>query len=226
MAPRLRRGVLITLEGGEGSGKSTQAEALAKLLRDEGYGALLTREPAGTDLGRVIKGVFERLAGGGGATAVSAASELFLFQAARAQHVEEVIRPALERSEVVLSDRYTDSTLAYQGYGRGLSLDHIRACNHIATGGLVPDLTLLLDVPPEVGLARADTSLHGRGEHEKVRDAIGQESLEFHRRVREGFLALAQREPERILVLDATPPAAAVTQAAWKRVRDLLEHIL
>src|SRR3989304_3163703 len=186
MSPRLRRGVLITLEGGEGSGKSTQAEALAEFLRDEGYTVLVTEEPAGTQLGRVVKGVFEQQASGEQSAAVNAVAELFLFEAARAQHVAEVIRPALERGEVVLCDRYTDSTLAYQGYGRGLSLDHIRACNHIATGGLAPDLTLLVDVPPEGGLARADppqADRPGQEKREKARDAIGQESREFHRRV-------------------------------------------
>ncbi len=226
MAPHLRRGVLITLEGGEGSGKSTQAGALAEFLRDEGYAVLLTEEPAGTELGRLIKGVFEQRAAGEQSAAVNAVTELFLFEAARAQHVAEVIRPALERGQVVLCDRYTDSTLAYQGYGRGLSLDHIRACNHIATGGLAPDLTLLLDVPPEVGLARADVRQPGQEKREKARDAIGQEPQEFHRRVREGFIALAQREPARFLVIDATLPAVAVTQAARENVRHFLEHVL
>jgi len=236
MAPRLRRGVLITLEGGEGAGKTTVAEALAGLLRDEGYKVLRTREPAGTDLGRLIKEALERLAapgeaastGGGPAYGggVTPAAELLLFEAARAQHVEEVIRPALERGEVVLCDRFSDSTLAYQGYGRGLSLDHIRACNHIATGGLAPHLTLLLDVLPEVGLARAERRPSGDLGQVEAGDAIGRESLQFHRRVREGFLTLAQREPGRFQVLDAGPPAEAVTAAAWERVKGFLEHIL
>ena len=226
MAPRLRRGVLITLEGGDGSGKSTQAEALAELLRDTGYTVLLTQEPAGTELGRAIKGVFESLATQGEAGAVSPMAELFLFEAARAQHIQEVIRPALERGEVVLCDRFIDSTLAYQGYGRGLSLDHIRACNHIATGGLTPDLTLLFDLPPEEGLARADTRPPGARGREKLRDSIGQEPLAFHRRVREGFLELARREPARTIVIDATLPPATATQAAWERLRSFLEHVL
>ena len=225
MGPRLRHGVLITLEGGDGSGKSTQAEALAGLLRGEGYPVLLTQEPAGTDLGRAIKGIFERLAAERSA-ALSATAEMLLFEGARAQHVEEVIRPALERGEVVLCDRFSDSTLAYQGYGRGLNLDHIRACNHIATDGLKPNLTLLLDVPPEVALIRADTSAPGTEGRGKLRDSIGQEPLAFHRRVRDGFLALAQREPSRIVVLDGTLPPAAVTQAAWERTRGFLEHVL
>ncbi|HEU4759355.1 MAG TPA: dTMP kinase [Dehalococcoidia bacterium] len=224
MAPRLRRGVLVTLEGGEGSGKSALAESLSALLHDEGYSVRLTREPTGTALGYAVKGVLEQLAGASGA-AVTAAAELFLFEAARAQHVGEVIRPALERGEVVLCDRFTDSTLAYQGYGRGLSLDHIRACNHIATEGLVPDLTLLLDVPAEVGLARASSRPGHEGEG-ALPDAIGNEPLDFHRRVREGFLALAQREPKRIVVLDASVPFADVGRLAQERVLGHLQHVL
>ncbi len=225
MAPRLRRGVLITLEGGEGSGKSSLAESLSASLRDEGYAVQLTREPTGTALGHAVKTVFEQLAGGTGA-AVTACAELFLFEAARAQHVEEAIRPALERGEVVVCDRFTDSSLAYQGYGRGLSLDHIRACNHIATGGLVPDLTLVLDAPPEVGLARAAARPTRAASQGDPRDAIGREPLDFHRRVRDGFLALGQREPKRIAVLDATQPLAAVNKLAQERVLDFLQHVL
>ena len=225
MARRLSRGVLVTLEGGEGSGKSTLAESISAFLSDEGYAVHTTREPTGTALGQAITNVFERLAGGTG-PAVTAAAELFLFEAARAQHVDELIRPALERGEVVVCDRFTDSTLAYQGYGRGLSLDHIRACNHIATGGLVPDMTLLLDVPPEVGLARAATRPSGPTGEGDLRDAIGAEPLEFHRRVRDGFLALAKREPKRIAVLDSTLAFAAVSGLAQERVLDFLRHVL
>ncbi|MEE9284454.1 MAG: dTMP kinase [Dehalococcoidia bacterium] len=226
MSPHLSRGVLITLEGGDGSGKSTQARALAELLRGDGYPVLLTEEPAGTELGRAIKDIFKQLAAPETTLSMSPTAELFLFEAARAQHVEEVIRPALERGEVVLCDRFCDSTLAYQGHGRGLNLDHIRACNHIATGGLTPDLTLVLDVPPEIGLARADTGTAGIESQEKARDSIGQESLAFHRRVREGFATLSLKEPNRMITLDATLPQAAVTQAAWEHTRNRLEHIL
>jgi len=212
VSPRLRRGTLVTLEGGEGSGKSTQAEALAARLREREYGVVLTREPAGTPLGGIVKEILQQ------GIALTAEAETFLFQAARAQHVTEVIRPALERGDVVICDRYTDSTLAYQGYGRGLSLDHLRAVNHIATGGLPPHFTLLLDVPPETGLARKD--------HERLTDSIGSESLEFHQRVRAGFLELAQREPKRIAVVDASLPAERVTAAAWQQIERFLDHIL
>jgi len=212
VSPRLRRGTLVTLEGGEGSGKSTQAEALAALLREREYSVVLTREPAGTRLGGIVKEILQQ------GIALTPEAEMFLFQAARAQHVQAVVRPALERGDVVLCDRYTDSTLAYQGYGRGLSLDHLRAVNHIATGGLPPHFTVLLDVPPETGLARKD--------HERLTDSIGSESLEFHQRVRAGFLELAQREPKRIVVVDASLPAEQVTTAAWQHLERFLDHIL
>ena len=212
MPPQFRRGTLVTLEGGEGSGKSSQAEALAALMRTQNYTVTLTREPAGTELGRTVMATFQQKA------AVTPESELFLFEAARAQHVEEVIHPALERGAVVLCDRYTDSTLAYQGYGRGLSLDHIRAVNHIATRGLGPHFTILLDVLPETGLARKH--------HQRVDDSIGGESLEFHQRVRQGFLELAQREPQRIVVVDASLPLAQVTRAAGQHLQRFRDHIL
>ncbi len=212
MSPQFRHGTLVTLEGGEGSGKSTQAEALAALMREQGYTVVLTREPAGTELGDVVKGIFQR------GVAVTAESELFLFEAARAQHVRDVIRPALGRGEVVLCDRYTDSTLAYQGYGRGLSLDHLRAVNHIATQGLPPHFTILLDVPPEAGLARKD--------HERLGDSIGKEPMEFHERVRAGYLELARREPKRFAVVDASLPSERVTVSARQHLQRFLDHIL
>jgi dTMP kinase len=212
VSPQPHRGTLVTLEGGEGSGKSSQTDALATLMREHDYDVTITREPAGTELGEIVKGIFQR-----GVT-VTPGAELLLFEAARAQHVQEVIRPALERGKVILCDRYTDSTLAYQGYGRGLSLDHLRAVNHIATGGLPPHFTILLDLPPEIGLARKD--------HEPLGDSIGKESLEFHQRVRAGYLELAQREPKRMAVVDASPPKDQVTQAAWQHLQRFLDHLL
>ncbi len=215
MPPQFRRGTLVTLEGGEGSGKSSQAEALAALMRTQDYTVTLTREPAGTELGRTVMATFQQR------MAVTPETELFLFEAARAQHIEEVIHPALERGAIVLCDRYTDSTLAYQGYGRGLSLDHIRAVNHIATGGLGPHFTILFDVPPETGLARKRHQSASGGD-----DSIGGEPLEFHQRVRHGFLELAQREPQRIVVVDASLPLEQVTRAAWQHLQRFLDHIM
>ena len=210
---RLSRGTLITLEGGEGAGKSTLCSALRERLEREGYRPIATQEPAGTELGRHVKAFFEEQARLGG---IDPAAELFLFEAARAQHVREVIRPALSGGHIVLCDRFTDSTVAYQGYGRGLSLDQIEVCNQLATGGLTPDLTLLLDLPPEGGLARA------RREAGRKDDSIGGESLEFHRRVRKGFLEPAVKDPARVKVLKADKAPQAVADEAWAWVRPLL----
>jgi dTMP kinase len=212
VSPQFRRGALVTLEGGEGSGKSSQAEALATLMRNQDYTVILTREPASTELGRTVMALFQQRAN------VTPEAELFLFEAARAQHIREVIHPGIERGAVVLCDRYTDSTLAYQGYGRGLSLDHIRALNHIATRGLTPQFTILLDVPPETGLARKD--------RQRLDDSIGGEPVEFHERVRQGFLDLAKREPQRIMVVDASLPFDQVTRVAWQHLQRFLDHIM
>ena len=190
------RGFFVVLEGGDGSGKSTQARLLADSLKARGLNVVLTQEPAGTPVGKLIKSIFER-AHSEGAPPISAKTELFLFEAARADHVRTVIRPALAEGRVVVCDRFEDSSLAYQGYGRGLPLDEIRRLNDVATEGLHPGLVLVFDIAPESGLARAD---HG---DEKRQDSIGQESLEFHRRVREGFLEIARAGGDRYVVIDA-----------------------
>ncbi len=208
------RGFFIVLEGGDGSGKSTQAGRLAEALRDRGWDVLLTQEPGGAPLGALVKGVFERRHREAGALPLTPRTELFLFEAARADHVRTVIRPALAQRRVVVCDRFADSTLAYQGYGRGLSLDDVRRMNDIATEGLTPDLVLVFDVAPEVGLARADGG-------EKRRDSIGQESLEFHRRVREGFLAIARAGGERYVIIDAGRLADDVAAHVLAAVQNL-----
>jgi dTMP kinase len=204
-----RQGLLITLEGGEGSGKSTQAQDLKELLEAKGFTVTLTREPAGCPLGRRVRELLTDPS-----LELDPRSELLLFAAARAQHVAEVIRPALERGEVVICDRFSDSSVAYQGYGRGLSLDDVRLANGIASQGLVPDLTVLLDVPVEVGLARKAG--------EDAPDRIGQEGPEFHERVRQGYLALAAAEPRRFLVVDATLSPEEITRTIWRRLAPLL----
>ena len=196
MAAPSDRGLFITLEGGEGSGKSTQAKALAGRLQERGYDVCLTHEPGGTELGRAV----QRLLEGDGAPAPLA--ELLLFVADRAQHVREVIAPALAAGKVVVCDRFADSTLAYQGYGRGLDFGLIRGLNDEATRGLKPHVTLLLDVSPKVGLAREGAQL----------DVTGRESIEFHERVREGFLVLAKEEPERFVVIDAMLEPEGITE--------------
>jgi dTMP kinase len=206
MSPSSAKGVLITLEGGEGSGKTTEAEALGERLVERGYAVCLTREPGGTALGRAIQGMLE---GGRGPAPLA---ELLLFAADRAQHVQAVIAPALAAGEIVVCDRFADSTVAYQGYGRGLDIALIRRLNEEATRGLKPDLTLLLDLPPEIGLAREGEQL----------DVTGRESLEFHQRVREGFLALAKQEAERFVVIDATLAPEEVTERAIAAVEKRL----
>lgn len=215
-----RRSFFITLEGGEGSGKSTQAKLLAQRLRTAGHDVTLTQEPTGTPLGVLVKGVLERQASGKGRP-ITPHAELFLFAAARADHIRTVILPTLDSGGIVICDRFADSTVAYQGYGRGLPLDEIATLNHIATQRVTPNLTLLLDVPPEIGIARAN-STHEAGA--KSRDALGEETLDFHNRVREGFLAIAQAEPERVVVIDAMQPQEAVTGAAWAAVSQTMDR--
>ena len=204
-----RRGLFITLEGGEGSGKSTQAQALRALLEDAGRSVTITREPAGCPLGQRARELLNDRS-----LKLDARSEFLLFAAARAQHVAEVIRPALDRGEVVICDRFGDSSVAYQGYGRGLDLEDVREANRMATQGLVPDLTVLLDVPVETGL--------GRKAGEKAPDRIGQEGAQFHERVRQGYLAMAAKEPDRFLVRDGTLPPEEITRTIWRRLEPLL----
>ena len=179
----------LTVEGIEGCGKSTQARRLAEAI---GPKALLTVEPGATELGVAIRTLLLEQR----SREVSPLAELLLFFADRAQHVHEVVRPALAAGRIVISDRYADSTTAYQGYGRGLSLDLIRTLTAHATGGLVPDLTLLLDLPVAAGLARA----RRRG----LADRMESEEIGFHERVRQGYLKLAAEEPARWVVIDAT----------------------
>jgi dTMP kinase len=188
--------VLITVEGVEGSGKSTQSQRLADRLRGRGHRVTLTSEPDGTPLGLAVRAVFD--ADGHPPTPLAQA---FLFRAARQQHVARVIRPALARDEVVISDRYTDATLAYQGYGQGLDLEIIRELNLLATGGVLPDLTLLLDLDPAAGMER----IGGRR-----LDAFERMGLDFHRRVRQGYLDIAVVDKARVTVLDASRPPEAV----------------
>jgi dTMP kinase len=212
--------VFITLEGGEGAGKSTQAHAIAERMKEAGHRVLLTREPGGTPFGEVARSIVLRhsIAEGAEPFRLDETAELLIFAADRAQHVDELIRPALESGVVVICDRFTDSTIAYQGYGRGMSLARITQSIDLATNGLMPDLTVLLDLPVERGLARR----YGDLGHTLSADLFEREAQEFHQRVRDGFLALAAAEPSRFLVLDATQPSDAITTHIWKRVEPLL----
>jgi dTMP kinase len=185
-----RGGFFISFEGPEGSGKSTQIHRLAAVLAEQGHAVWTTREPGGTRVGETIRPILL----GPRAGALSAWSEALLFTAARAQLVEEVIRPRLQRGELVLCDRYSDSTLAYQGYGRGIELESLRRLQSEATGGLTPDLTLLLDLPVEAGLARIPRN---------AQDRLDRETIAFHQRVHAGYHEMASREPQRWRQVDA-----------------------
>ncbi|MCW2602653.1 MAG: tmk [Pseudonocardiales bacterium] len=184
-------GLFIAFEGGEGAGKSMQIQRLAQALRDRDQSVTVTYEPGATPAGKKIRGILLEAA-----ESVAPRAEALLFAADRAHHVETVIRPALDAGGIVLTDRYVDSSLAYQGAGRALAVEDVRRMSRWATGGLVPDLTILLDIDPAIGLARAK----GRSAH----DLLERESLDFHERVRQAFRALAEAQPRRYLVLDAT----------------------
>lgn len=193
------RGWLLTIEGPEGAGKTSQAERLRRAVEDAGFAVVLTREPGGTVLGEWIREIVLDAR-----AAHEPRTDALLFNAARAQLVAEVISPALDRGSLVISTRFADSTLAYQGYGAGVPLDDLRAVEAAATAGLKPDLTILLDVPAEVGLARKSS------ERTRFETAF---PADFHRRVRDGFLALAAAEPDRFAVVDAARSEPEVAQA-------------
>jgi dTMP kinase len=211
--PRARQGFFVVFEGGEGAGKSTQVRSLAELLRALGLDVVVTHEPGATEVGSRIRGlVLDKPRDG--ADIVTPRSEALLYAADRAHHVATVVRPALERGSVVISDRYIDSSLAYQGAGRTLPVDDVQWLSNWATGGLKPDLTVLLDVEPSVGLARAGR----RGEA----DRLESESLAFHERVRHAFLDLAAADPNRYFTVDASRPAEDIAGSVADRIRMLL----
>ena len=202
---RRRRGLFITFEGGDGAGKSTHLEFVRDTLAARGVEVLLTREPGGTPLGQVLRGLLLE-----SDDAVSPVTELLLMAADRAEHVARIIRPALEAGKVVVSDRYADSSIAYQGYGLGLDLETVRAVNRVATGGIEPDLTLLFDLPPGVGPSRRP----------RPGDRIESRDPAYHERVRRGYLELAAADPGRFVIIDASQPVEAVRQ----RLREILEE--
>jgi dTMP kinase len=203
--------MFITFEGIEGSGKTTQLQRLAAILRERGRGVVVTKEPGGTPLADRIRAIL--LDSG---SVIDPVAELFLFAASRRQNVMDVIRPALARGEVVLCDRFTDSTLAYQGFGRLLTLDRLRALNDWATDSTRPDLVLVFDIAEEMGLGRARSRNADAAEDE---GRFELEDLRFHRRVREGYLALAAAEPDRYAVVDANGTADEV----FERMMSALE---
>jgi dTMP kinase len=201
--------LFITFEGGEGSGKSTQAKLLYRRFQKLSIPSVLVHEPGVTTLGRKIR----RLLKWSNRQDISQTAELLLFNAARAQLVEEVIKPSLAKGIAVVCDRYADSTTAYQGYGRGLDPAEVAAANSIGTQGIMPDLTVFLNLVVEKGLER---------KKDKQADRFEAEDKRFHRRVREGFLKLAEAEPERWLVIDATGNRRKIAEIIWQRVNRML----
>ena len=212
----MSRGVFITIEGIEGSGKSTQARLLAEALRAGGRQVTLTREPGGTRVGEAIRALFLDPA-----TALDPVAEVMLVLADRAQHVCEKLAPALAAGAVAISDRYGDSTVAYQGYGRGFDLKLLGELNRLASSGIAPDLTILLDCPVETGLLRTRERAKGAL---REPDRFEGETLEFHRRVREGFRTIAAAEPGRVTVVDSTASLESVQREVRRLVEEMLRH--
>jgi dTMP kinase len=214
------RGIFITFEGIEGSGKSTLLNNLAASLRRSGLDPLMTREPGGTSLGVALRKVLldpdmEK---------IGSKAELMLFAADRAQHVSQVILPALEMGQIVLCDRYSDATVAYQGYGREIPLDVITAVDNQARSGVIPHMTVLLDLPVETGLIRARTRNDESKDSSESR--IDEEEMAFHQRVREGYLMLAGIEPERFLVLDALDKQDRLTELVMDEFRSRFTDVV
>ena len=205
----MKHGMFITFEGPEGSGKSTQIKRLAERLNTCGIQTLLTREPGGTRTGEAIRNLLQHESSD---AEMAHRTEVLLFCASRAQIVQQVIRPALEQGTWVLCDRFTDSTLAYQGYGRGFTLDELRALNNFATGGLKPDLTLLLDIPVEESFRRISARA-------AEIDRIERTERSFHERLRTGYLELAKTEPVRFRVITSDRPLAQTSEELWQLVQ-------
>lgn len=207
--------LFITFEGPDGSGKSTQLERLAEYLRGRGYSVFCTREPGGSAIGDQIREVLLNVAN----QEMVDRAEILLYSASRAQLVHQVILPHLAQGDIVLCDRYADSTYAYQGYGRQLDLETLRKITHFATGGLKPDLTIYLDLEVAEGLRRKEAaSAAGQGDF----DRLDGQQLTFHERVRQGYLALREAEPERWLAIEANRPVEVISRDICRRLEPLL----
>lgn len=215
----MSKGHFITIEGGEGSGKSTLLHSLAAHLKAAGYDVVQTREPGGSSLGEFIRGW---LLNHDDSVRIGKEAELLLFLAARAQHIEERIRPAVESGKIVLCDRFNDSTIAYQGAARGLTRDYVADLCHKVCGKTVPELTFFLDVDPEIGLKRTRRMQKDNAAAGKF-DRIESETLSFHLQVQQAFQKLAQLEPQRIYCLDANRPKAEVLQEALRLLESHLQ---
>lgn len=209
--------LFVVFEGPEGSGKTTQIGLLRRRLESLGCDLVCTREPGGTPIGEAIRALLHDP----GNTAMLPMTEVLLYSAARAQHVGQVIKPALQRGQVVISDRFAASTIAYQGYGHGLPLAMLNRVTQYATGGLAPDVVIYLDLDVTIGLQRKRLDLAaGRGEWNRM----DQKEIAFHRRVRKGYLAIADRDRQRWLVLDATQPVEVLHNLIWSRVEPALDE--
>ncbi len=206
------RGLFITFEGTDGAGKTTQIQRLRADLRHAGYDVCLTREPGGTPISEQIRDILLNP----DHSEMAATTELLLYAASRAQHVSEVIKPALEAGKVVISSRFADATVVYQGYGRGLDLERINRLNRIATDGVTPDVTFVLDLPVEIGLQRVQSSRGGL-------DRLEREKIEFHRRLREGYQTIAQQEPQRLKIIDAQVSPKQVYAQIQEAIQPLLQ---
>ena len=209
------RGLFITFEGLDGSGKTTQMRLLAERLERAGRRVKLTVEPGGTPIGERIRSILLDRSG----APLTPEAELLLYFASRAQNVEEVILPALERCEIVLSDRFTDSTVVYQGFGRGLGEEPVRAVERVACRGLRPDLTIYLEIDPDSSLERARARNESAGARETRMD---EQPADFYRRVSEGYRTLAEREPERFRLIDGRRPPDQVAEDVWRAVAPLV----
>lgn len=207
--------LFITFEGPEGSGKTTQTQLLRDELVQQGYQIVCTREPGGTQIGEQIRRILhDRLN-----SEIVPETEILLYSAARAQHVAQVIRPALDKGVIVISDRFSESTIAYQGFGRGLSLDTLHEITQFATGGLQPDLVIFLDLDVIAGLARKrQDQAQGKGDWNRM----DEQSLAFYRRVREGYLAMAIQSQKRWLLIDAAQPVLDIHRVILDKIQSLL----
>lgn len=205
------RGLFITFEGTDGAGKTTQIERLTADLRQIGYDVCLTREPGGTPISEQIRDMLLNP----DHSEMAATTELMLYAASRAQHVSEVIKPALKAGKIVICSRFTDATIVYQGYGRGLDLERIHRLNRIATDCVTPDVTFVLDLPVETGLQRVQNSRGGL-------DRLEREKIDFHHRLREGYQTIAQQEPQRLKIIDAQVSPEQV----YAQIQAIIEPLL
>lgn len=203
----MKRGLFITFEGGEGAGKSIQVEILTSHMREKGWPVVVTREPGGTRIGEQIRAITHNPEN----VDMEATTEAYLMAAARAQHVAQVIEPAIEAGKIVVCDRYVDSSVVYQGLGRKLGAETIARLNDLAINGAIPDITILLNVPPKLGLLRRNKSL-------KARDRLDLQQKEFYERVYQGYLDLAKNDAERYVVIDARQSIVDVAKSVWEYV--------